>query len=202
MTSLTFYGGVGETDKKVQEIVEKSIRQAIRNFGENQEKFKNEQQFQEFLYYILADELKKENMLFAKTGNGRDLILLLREKITNKKYKRSNAKKKTHGRLDIAILNSSASNQDFPKNGSDLEKIPLSVGIEIKLNKTDKSWEDEMNHIFKKLNDEITLTAAGRYIIFLSTRAKFKFANGYRKWLNEHPRVKVYSNKNGLESTR
>ncbi len=200
MTTLTFYGDVGEIDRKLREIVERSIEQAIGYFSKNQEKFGNEQQFQELLYYILANELQKENMLFAKTKDGRDLILLVREKITKEKYKRGNAKKETHGRLDIAILYPNSRN--FPKDGEDLKRVPLSIGIETKLNKTDSGWKDEMEYLFDKLKREVTSPASGRYIIFLSTREKFEFEEEYRKWLSNQRDVKVYSNKKELESMR
>jgi len=196
----TFYGSVDEIGGKVREIVEKGIRQAMDCF--NKGKFDNEQQFQELLYYILADELQKENMLFAKTKDGKDLILLIREKITKEKYKRGDAKKKTHGRLDIAILDSK--DRIFPKDGENLKQIPLSFGIEIKLNKTDSRWEEEMNYLYDKLELEVTSPPNDRYIIFLSTRdpKKFKFMKEYREWLAEHSDVTVRSNKKELESTR
>jgi len=178
-------------------IVERSIEQAIACLRNSPKKFDNEQQFQELLYYLLANELQKSGMLFGNTKNGKSLILLIREKITREKYRRSNAKRDTYGRLDIGILN--PENLNFPKDGKGGSKIPLSIGIEIKLNKTDSGWRREMDYLYHKLKKEVSCSK-GRYIIFLSTWKKFEFIRDYRKWLSEHSDLEVRSNKEELKS--
>lgn len=80
-------------------------------------------------------------------------------------------------------------------------KIPLAVGIEIKLNKTDKTWEDEMDYLCRKLTTEVPEQKWRRYVIFLSTRKNFQFKDGYKEWIEKNrDKVKVHSNKEELRS--
>lgn len=184
--------------REVLPIVERGIEQAIAYF--NSGRFDNEQHFQEFLYYILADELQKSNSLFGKTRDGKSIILLIREKITKSRYIHTGTKP-TYARLDIALLDPEIlKSMDFPKNSSDLWDTPLAVGIEIKINKTDRGWNEEMDYLYEKLKGEVP-RQDGQYIMFLLAPHRiFLFERDYKAWLEQHKDIKVRSNKKELSN--
>jgi len=177
-------------------IVEKSIERAIASF--NSGRFENEQHFQEILYYILADELQKSNLLFGKTSDGKSIMLLIREKITKEQYIHTGTRP-TYARLDIALLDPEIlRSKDFPKNSSDLRDISLAVAIEIKINRTDRGWKEEMDYLYEKLKGEV-LRQDGQYIMFLLTPHRmFLFESQYKKWLEQHKDIKIRSNRKEL----
>lgn len=194
--------------KELIAVVDESIKQAIEFFKKSPSKFGNEQQFQEMFYNILAVELDKADLLFVKYKNGKKQILLIREKITKEKYRKKEEGRRTHGRLDFAILDpETIKNISFPETGADLKQIPLAVGIEIKLNVTDKkTLEKELYYLLDKLgggNEKGEIKSRdGRYIVFLSSRRyehgmnkeSYEFYEKFKERVSKSQKVKIRSN--------
>ena len=173
----------GNTRTEIGHVVRSCIDEVARDFICNPWSFYSEPDVHALLYCCLGASLEEVDMLYSTLHEGERTNLLFREYPTRRAYSWK-GRNKRRANFDLAILDKDAlRNGPHPRARRDFPGISPDIGIEVKLDVTDKRWEDEMSKCLAKL-EEIA-NPKHRFLLFLARRTRFKFYDEFRKWVKE-----------------
>ena len=164
-------------------ITKESIDEIAKHFMGNPWDYYTEPDLHVQLYWALRQKLVKESILCTQSKDGENVNILYREFPTNKQYAWV-GKNKRRANFDLAILDpKTIATISKPKSKEMFKGLRACVGIEVKLDVTDKSWKNEMGKCFDKLNE--IKEPMGRFIIFFARRQKFRYYDEFCKWIKK-----------------